>query len=118
MLHFHYRVHLRVRGFFACVVFVLTGRSGCRKTFNEPLQVMRHEGEDHPHPVARRPRPVPRVPSLPPRLGLPPRQLPSHRVVPRRVRRATISAERHAVVGPWVRHARDFLTLRLLYICY
>lgn len=65
---------------------------------------MRHEVEDHPDPLPRQRRSLPYVPSIPPKLGLPPRQLPSHRVIPRRVRRAKISAERHAVVGPWVRH--------------
>ncbi|KAI6024488.1 hypothetical protein EDC04DRAFT_2723922 [Pisolithus marmoratus] len=35
-------------------------------------------------------------------LGRLPSRLPSHRVVPRRVYKARISPERHAVVGPWV----------------
>ncbi|KAG6330237.1 hypothetical protein ID866_8851, partial [Astraeus odoratus] len=84
-------------------VDLVSESSGCDKEFGEPVDAMCHEISNHESQLSpNRKSSLPFVPSLPPKLGSPPGLLPAHRTVPRRVSRTKISAERHAVVGPWV----------------
>ncbi|KAG8218495.1 hypothetical protein J3R82DRAFT_4128 [Butyriboletus roseoflavus] len=80
--------------------------SGCDEQFDKPVEVMLHEVQhqkaDRREPIIHKPTCQPIVPAIPARLGPPPQRLPSHRVVPRRVVKCRISADRHATVGPWV----------------
>ncbi|KAH0839777.1 hypothetical protein J3R83DRAFT_720 [Lanmaoa asiatica] len=80
--------------------------AGCDEQFDKPVEVMQHEVQhqkvDRREPLIRKPTCRPVVPAIPARLGPPPQRLPSHRVIPRRIVKCRISADRHAVVGPWV----------------
>ncbi|KAF9238807.1 hypothetical protein BU15DRAFT_47312 [Melanogaster broomeanus] len=80
--------------------------AGCNDEFGQPIEVMQHEvqhqNDHHPRSLVHKSGAQPFVPSLPKRLGQPPHRLPSHRVLPRRVLKSRISADRHAIVGPWV----------------
>ncbi|EGO02383.1 hypothetical protein SERLA73DRAFT_178296 [Serpula lacrymans var. lacrymans S7.3] len=79
---------------------------GCLQHFTTPIDVMQHEvlhqapGSDVAIPVKSTTQPY--TPRLPSSLGPIPEILPSYRVEPRHVRQAIISAQRHAVLGPWV----------------
>ncbi|KIJ69848.1 hypothetical protein HYDPIDRAFT_77493 [Hydnomerulius pinastri MD-312] len=80
--------------------------AGCDEEFGMPIEVMHHEvqhqNQGHRRPLLHKLTSKPFVPSIPARLGRPPLRLPSSCVLPRRVLRARISADRHAVMGPWV----------------
>jgi len=80
--------------------------AGCDERFDKPVEVMQHEvqhqKEDRREPLIRKLTCQPIVPAIPARLGPPPQRLPSHRVIPRRVVKCRISADRHAIMGPWV----------------
>ncbi|KAH7887494.1 hypothetical protein F5I97DRAFT_1805618 [Phlebopus sp. FC_14] len=78
--------------------------AGCDEVFDRPIEVMHHEMEhrDDGRPLVQKPTYKPFVPSIPAKLGRPPERLPSYRVLPRRIIKSSISADRHAVVGPWV----------------
>ncbi|KAF8138315.1 hypothetical protein EV363DRAFT_1154094, partial [Boletus edulis] len=80
--------------------------AGCDERFNKPVEVMQHEFQhqqaERRELVMRKPTYQPNVPAIPARLGPPPHWLPSHRVIPRRVVKCRISADRHATVGPWI----------------
>lgn len=83
------------------------GFLGCNEQFDKPVEVMQHEVQhqkaDRRELLIHKPTCQPIVPGIPARLGPPPQWLPSHRVIPRRVAKCQISADRHAIVGPWVR---------------
>ncbi|KAG9317318.1 hypothetical protein JVU11DRAFT_1516 [Chiua virens] len=80
--------------------------AGCDKQFDKPVEVMQHEVQhqraDCRETLTLKPTYEPIVPAIPARLGPPPHQLPSHHVVPRRVVKCRISADRHATLGPWI----------------
>ncbi|KAI6163235.1 hypothetical protein EDD17DRAFT_1477334 [Pisolithus thermaeus] len=77
--------------------------AGCDEFFSEPTKAFNHKDrEHHGQRLPTRPPALPYAPSIPATVGRLPPRLPSHRIVPRRVYRARISPERHAVVGPWV----------------
>ncbi|KAF9226759.1 hypothetical protein BS17DRAFT_696468 [Gyrodon lividus] len=78
--------------------------AGCNEEFDRPIEVMQHEvqHQDDGRSLVHKPTSEPFVPPMPARLGQPPRYLPSYRVLPRRILKSRISADRHAVMGPWV----------------
>ncbi|KIJ20435.1 hypothetical protein PAXINDRAFT_67562 [Paxillus involutus ATCC 200175] len=80
--------------------------AGCNEEFDKPIEVMQHEvqhqEDGHPRSLVHKLTSKPFVPPMPARLGRPPHRLPSHHVLPKRVLKSRISADRHAVVGPWV----------------
>ncbi|KAI6100215.1 hypothetical protein F5141DRAFT_325030 [Pisolithus sp. B1] len=77
--------------------------AGCDEFFSEPTKAFSHKDQEHRgQQLPTQPPTVPYAPSIPATVGRLPPRLPSHRIVPRRVYRARISPERHAVVGPWV----------------
>lgn len=91
----HFRIH--------AIFPIPCPHAGCDEFFFEPTKVYNHTDREHRgQQLPARPPTLPYKPSIPATVGRLPPRLPSHRIVPRRVYKARISPERHAVVGPWV----------------
>lgn len=91
----HFRIH--------AIFPIPCPHAGCDEFFSEPTKVYNHKDQEHHgQQLPARPPTLPYKPSIPATVGRLPPRLPSHRIVPRRVYKARISPERHAVVGPWV----------------
>lgn len=102
MLAIVYFARIKV-GFFILVPLVSQPHyvpTDCDEDWPTPEKLVAHCDEKHKGDKLR-PGPAPFTPSttfLPP---VPP-TLPSYMVLPRDVRQASITRERHAVLGPWV----------------
>lgn len=91
--------HFKVHGIFP----IPCAYAGCDQSFFDSTEAFNHKDREHggQQSPAQPPR-LPYPPAIPATVGRLPPRLPSYRVVPRRVHKARISADRHAVVGPWV----------------
>ena len=72
----------------------------CDDSFRNPSQLVKHHGAEHRHDFLKL-----AAAFFAPKLSPPPmapRSLPSYMVEARQVRQASISKEKHALLGPWV----------------